>query len=515
MNDRLNPQQIFKNLLMLSLTTYLEYAVYVVTSIVIARTLGPDNYGIYAYAIFLCGLFISVSTHGINLTVTNFAAAAVGKSDPLTGRSIVSKLFRWQVGSIVVVLTLAMIYLVLFTPKELKLDLYFLLAIIAGAVTFKTLFMFLMSVGKGYGNFKVGNIASASASLISLAAIAYLGWHQGSILAFLVVYLIACALSALIAYWLLRRQVFSVPTGHPIEESMSKRLSIATWQSAGSMILVTFSIRSFETLALKAEDVTQVGYFAIATMLSKGIADIIVGVCDRILLPEFSRRLSQSGVEALGAAFISTTRYYWFLGMLMVGLGFCVAVPLVTTLYTPAYLPAGVALKYSLVATGFGALLSPSNAVQIALEDQIHRIYLLVFSLIVSAVGSFALVPKFGLMGAVSSFGITLFVMSFLSYRQTVSALKLRPQFFAIFKITAAAGFALLLTSWIWLQNTIWGAVLSMTLFCFVFTIQTALLKCWSKDELNLAANGLKKLGLVKNDSEFVERMIQQYGRSE
>jgi O-antigen/teichoic acid export membrane protein len=514
MSDRLNPQQLVKNLLLLSLTTYLEYAVYVATSIVIARTLGPDKYAVYAFIIFLCGLLISLSSHGINLTVTNFTAAALGKSNRSLSRSIVSKLLRWQFVSIAVVILSAIAYLVFQPPKELELNLYWLLGLICGAVTFKALFLFLMSVGKGYGNFKVGNVASASASLISLIAIVYLGFHEGSVIAFLTVYLLACILAALLSLWLLREQVFGTPAGHPIDDSMNARLRTGTIQSAGAMILITFSIRSFETMALKSVDLTQVGYFAIAAMLSKGIADVIIGVCDRLLLPEFSRRLAQNGTVSLGEAFSATCKYYWFLGMLLCALGFCVAIPIVTTLYGVAFVPAGQALKWSLVATGFAALLSPSNAVQIALEDQINRIYLLFFSLVVSGVCSLLLVPRWGLDGAIASFGITILIMSSLSYSQTVRALKVTPQYLPMLKLTAAAGISIGITAVIWNQNKIWTAFVSMTLFCILFTILSVVLKCWSQKELQLAEVGLVKLKILKFESPFVEQVIRKFADS-
>jgi O-antigen/teichoic acid export membrane protein len=507
------PRQIFKNLFMLSITTYLEYAVYVVASIWIARTLGAERYGVYSFTIFFCGLLIALAGSGINLSASNFTAAAIGRDDHLQGRRVVSTLLRWQWLCLLVVVSGGLLYIAFLPPKELSSQIVLLSCIVVGAVISKSLFMFFMSVGKGYGKFRVGNIASASSSLISLIAMAYLAYNSGTVMQFLAVYLFSSCLAALLAFFLLRNDLYSAPLAPANDPTAKQRMFKATVESSIVMFLITFSFRTFETMSLKSYNLADVGYFAIAAMLSRGIADVIIGVCDRMLLPEFSRRLAADGPRALGQAFSAVVRYYWFLGMVLCGLGFCTAIPIVVLLYKEPFAPAGNALLWSLVAAGLGSLLSPSNALQITLEDQVKRIYILVFCLLVSAVGSFALVPKFGLMGGVASYFLTTIVMAVFSYNQAVRASGEKFQIRDLSKILISAVLALVLTWPIWRLNTVGSAIVSMSLYCLILSAASIAMRTWTRQELTIVTNALHKTRVLSLSDEKFARFTSRFAK--
>jgi O-antigen/teichoic acid export membrane protein len=491
-------QQLLRNFLLSSLTTYFEYAVYIVSSAIVARTLKPESTGIYTFTVFFCGLMIALANHGISLTVSSFTASAIGRNDSSQARRIAFRLLKWQLFSIAIAFVIGVGYVWLNPPKELQSQLIPLLAITGGSIATKALFAFYAALGKGLGNFRVGNIASACASLISLTIVVYLALNNGQVLDFLWVYFLTCVLSSVVAYWLLRKSLSSSEPSAPLDASMSKRLAVTTAQSALVMILGTLALRSFEMMSLKSINFSEVAYFSVATMLCKGFSDIVIGVCDRMLLPEFSRRLSRDGKAVLGQVFSATVRYYWFLGMLLCGAGVCLAIPLVTTLYSDSFAPAGTALRWSLIATGISALISPANAVQIALEQQGKRIYFLMGSAALSAVGALTLVPYFGLMGAVASFAITIGFMSVFSYFHSMRALQQKHQIKLLLKMLLAAIVSLTFTAPIWWWNTIWSAMVSMPLFVIGLIGLTIYLQCWSKAELTFVFAALVKVGFLK-----------------
>jgi O-antigen/teichoic acid export membrane protein len=64
-----------------------EYAVGLLVSIVIARTLGPADFGVFSYAVWLCGVMYFFANHGVPLTTIRFTADARGRGDLVTARA--------------------------------------------------------------------------------------------------------------------------------------------------------------------------------------------------------------------------------------------------------------------------------------------------------------------------------------------------------------------------------------------------------------------------------------------
>ena len=69
----------------------------IVTSSLIARTLGPDEMGLYAYAVWIGAVLLSVAHGGIPTTMTRFIAEASARGEGTTTRALFTRLLLWQV----------------------------------------------------------------------------------------------------------------------------------------------------------------------------------------------------------------------------------------------------------------------------------------------------------------------------------------------------------------------------------------------------------------------------------
>ena len=73
MQERLS---IIRNAAISSVGTYAEYALGLVTSIWIARALGPTDFGYYSFTVWLCGWMLVASNHALTMSSIKFLAEA-------------------------------------------------------------------------------------------------------------------------------------------------------------------------------------------------------------------------------------------------------------------------------------------------------------------------------------------------------------------------------------------------------------------------------------------------------
>src|SRR5690606_29794999 len=93
-------------------STYVTYALGLLTSILVARTLGPDDFGRYSYIVWLAGMLIAFSNNGITTTAIRFVSESLGRGSPESSRRVHGWLWRRQLFCIALV---AVVFLVV-TP---------------------------------------------------------------------------------------------------------------------------------------------------------------------------------------------------------------------------------------------------------------------------------------------------------------------------------------------------------------------------------------------------------------
>ena len=65
---------VLRSVTIVSLSSYVEFALGLVVSIWIARALGPDDFGRYAFIVWLCSWLITCSNNALTTSSTKFIA---------------------------------------------------------------------------------------------------------------------------------------------------------------------------------------------------------------------------------------------------------------------------------------------------------------------------------------------------------------------------------------------------------------------------------------------------------
>jgi len=144
---------------------------------------------------------------------------------------------------------------------------------------------------------------------------------------------------------------------------------------------------------------------------------LLAGALSSVLLPTMSRAFGKGGTSSVVRMLHESIRYYWFLGLAIAGLGVTVAPGAVRLLYGHQYEAAIPAVIVNLMVAGFVLVSAAFNAFQTSSDNQGDRIRISAMALGVNLVAGLALVPLFGLMGALGSLAITKFASVWFSWR--------------------------------------------------------------------------------------------------
>ena len=493
MSDKL---AMLRNVAIVAFASYVESAIGLLAGIVIARTLGPADYGHYAYAVWLCGVLIMVTNSALSTSSIKFLAELRGADKLDLAHVLVYKLLRWQSLSGMVVLGAFVLYTLVDPKNEWHESYVPMLLITVVAVWARAGFWLRGALGKGFELFGPENIALAMTALLNLVLTATLAWFGAGVIEFFTGYAVLGLVSNMLVRWLLRRTQVAAKRGdlpRPLFVRVRKHLVLTG-------ILITVSVltnRAVEMTLLKQYvGTTAVAYFAIAGALSKGAVDLLAGGLSAVLLPSMARQYGQGGARSLARSLVESARLYWFMGLSIAGLGLTVADGAIHVLYGLRYVEAIPALRWQLLVSGLFVLNGAAAAALTADDRQSDRIVIACSAFVANAVLGYALIPRFGLSGAIASsvltqcFG-TVMTWSF-AFKRTHAKLMYGPMsrlLLAAVLATAASWSFMHALSWAW------AFVPAALLFVVCYLVLSVLLKTWRVSDYDMFAHLIGRAG--------------------
>ena len=105
------------------------------------------------------------------------------------------------------------------------------------------------------------------------------------------------------------------------------------------------------------------GYFALAGTLTKGAVDFLVVGLSAVLLPAMSRTYGSGQGRALANMLAEAIRFYWYLGLLISGIGILVSGDIVTLLYGARYTAAIPAVMVKIVVVAIAGVSAFLNSI--------------------------------------------------------------------------------------------------------------------------------------------------------
>lgn len=491
---------LLRNVALVALAGYVEAAVGLAAGVMIARTLGPADYGNYAFAIWLCGLLIMAGNNAMPTSSIKFLAEARGGERPQDAAALAHRIARWQVASSGAVLTVFVLVMLVYPIDEWHRSLPLMLGITAVAVWARAGFWMRGAIGKGFERFKPEAVALMSTAMLNLLLVGLLAWKHANVAQFFAVYAVLGLFANLMVRVMLRRESVTIAPG-PVPDDVARRLRAHLMLTGVLMLFTAMTTRAVEMTLLKLYETTEtVGYFAIAAALTKGAVDLLAGGMSAVLLPAMSRRFGKGGTDSLASMLGESTRLYWFLGLAVAGLGFTVSEGLVHLLYGARYDAAIPAVMWNLAIAGLTLVNGAAAAVLTASDRQADRIRVVFCTFALNVVLGLYLIPRYGLHGAIASYGLSqLFEMAF-AWWYASRRTRLRLDLATLSRIALAAGIATALshavTGMLHLNLAFIGGA---TTFIVTYATLSVVFRTWRAADFETIANVVSRLGRFGN----------------
>lgn len=508
MNQKPGQLTTLKNVLLITVSTYVSTAMGLLVSTIIARNLDPHAYGQYAYLAWLSGLLVIFSNHGLGISGIRFVSEYLGRGDRETAAQIHAWLAHWlKISALIVTGTFALVcWRIPLAGWETNIAL--LLSIVVVSAWAKSSFLFDISIAKGHKLFHVESITNTVMSLLYAGGVALIAFLNGNLQTYAVFFGVISAMHVVMVKRMMRKSGISQAASHPSADVLA-RVKPHLWWTIMLIAVATLSNKSVEIFLLGVHvGPAEVGYFTIAATLTRGGIELLSSSLTATLMPSMAHAYGSGGMTKVNDILSDAVRHFLFFGLVICGVGTLWAEPGVHILYGERYQPVTVALQVMVLIGGltlpegaFGALLSTT-------DHQRLRASIAGLSLLISAAAAFMLVPRWGLNGALISYGITrtlIFLVTAVSIKLALGA-KLPLRELGRQLIAALTGG---LASWAWVSAwpDAWSHVIAGVVYLVVFLAATVVLGAWrAKDAEILLAIAERKPAWFGRASPHIRR---------
>lgn len=439
MSNRFGAKAMMRSALLMTGSTYVAYAAGLVASTLVARGLGPADYGRYAYLIWLSGVLVLLMNHGLTTSAIRFVSESLGRQDH-TGAQALHRWFQKRQGwSLLVVGGLFLAAVPILKPAgwEGHLVFFALVALVASAT--KAWYLFSISVAKGHGQFGVEASSVSLLSLVNLVGAGVLTMVGVPLEGFMLLFLLVSVAHPVMAMVQLRRADIRKGS-RDCDESLLERVRPHLFWTMVTTFVFAFSNKSAETFLLnKLASAEEVGFFTIAATLTRGGVELLSTGLTTVLMPMMANAFGAGGRDRVNRMAGDAVRYFHFLGLLLTGVGFFWAAPVILAMYGEKYAPTTFVLQMMVIIRGFTLSQAAFSALLSTTDNQRLRAAESVFSVLVSAGMALWLVPRYGLTGAVIAHMVSTAVVFLFSFACVRVVLKVSLPYGDTLRMTAAA----------------------------------------------------------------------------
>ena len=396
--------------------TYVEFVLGLLVTILIARTLGPSDYGLFSYWMRIAAILVIIINAGVSTGVLRFIAEYTANSDDHI-RSLGYKVYAYysRIQIVKIALVLGVFFGVIQEVFGLVVEQQYtlLLLIITVAVALKSYYMFCVGALKGLERFDLLAKISFLALPFNLFLVIVGVYLEASLEFFVWVYLAVSALFLLLAlafiYPLFRKHspVSLVNDFHARSKNYVRVVTFST--VIGALLFGYLEVFYLKTYA----SIEEVGFYNLAYMVANAAIALVPGVYNAILMPRVVKHVSNSQSGDGSPVFVfSIVRHMLMLHLAVSFPAALYAEELVSVLFGEQYIDAAWVMVGLLMANLAKAVIDPTNAFLVSHDKQGRLLSLYAVTLGFSCFSAWALVANFGLLGAMCSYALTLSVLT-------------------------------------------------------------------------------------------------------
>ncbi len=487
-----------RNTLFSSIGIYTEYFLGMLASILIARYMGPSDYGVYGLVIWLSGLGVALSNAGVASATIKFVAELRGSQQPQLLRPLLRHLRIIQHSAMTLILIVgALVFYFAGHALAPELDRpVFLLLLVA--IALRAPYMLNIAVAKGFEDFRATATIAAIAAPLNLLMVLAAFVMKVSIQGFVLVYAMSGLAFYLVSRWQIRGLLPPPAASHsgPLPGLLSSRLHAYLSIVAVSMVVMFFSSSEVEVLFLNLwASAADAGNFRVAYQLASSATLLVPGVVAAVLLPMMARSLGESTDKAR-ERFLAYTSYLLILAAPLAAFGAALAPQVVLLLFGANYGPAGTVLAWCLGTCAFVSAGAGASSLLLSADRQGSLLLLAVACGVLKVSVGALLAARFGLHGAIVAFMLVGALNLGGTVWLAVRVCQARLPWSHYLRIIAAGAVstlpALAAAHWLPLLPALLLGGIGLVL---VYAAATLLLRCWNASDLEYMHELLLRLG--------------------
>ena len=415
MNTResnLRQSKVVRNLLVANSSNYIEYFFGLMVSMLIARSLGPSEFGTYVFLIWLVSIAVAFANEGLSLSVTKHIAEVNSDVDQPDASTIIHYFEHNHRNRILIVmgpLALAAFWNSHWEEYGYQFGAFVTVAL-AVCFYFRARHMLRISTFKGQEKFWGVAIGPYMVTPVNLISTIVLFYMDAPLWMYLLQYLIVSFGFFLCTRWFLIKR-----SGYRGKESKEKshnayfdRVRTYNRYITPSAILTYLMASQTEIYFLNAFSSSEsVAFFNVGFLLATAIATLVPGIINMVLLPMVSRSMSE-GVSVVRKIVEDTLRYQLYLNFLVIGPTILYADDVVGFLYGDEYSAAAQPFLYMVFIYCASNFVSAFNSYLLSANEHKLIFKVSVIGAILGILFDVVLIYFYGLDGAIVALALTM-----------------------------------------------------------------------------------------------------------
>jgi O-antigen/teichoic acid export membrane protein len=400
----------FSNTMFSSVSIYVEYFLGMITSVFIARYMGPSDFGVYGLIIWLSGLGISLINGGFPSGVIKFAAELRGAGRLDLTAVLVALMRRMQRVALLLILVVSALVFFAFGTRLVPDINTVAFGLLLLSVALRAPYMLNVSVAKGFENFRATAVMAAIGAPFNLGLIIAAVLLHAPLEGFIAAYALTGLAFFVVSVWQTRGIVPPLDPAAALPPELLSRIYRYVSYVIVMMVVSFLSASGVEVLFLNLWDTSAAaGHFRAAYQLAFAAALLVPGAFAATMLPLMARSLSENAQTAR-RRFIASTLYLLLMAAPLAAYGVVFSSTIIEVLYGAAYKPAGPALAWLLAACCFVSMSAGASSFLISADRQGTALILMLINGVIKVTLGAFLTARFGLSGAIASFIIAVLV---------------------------------------------------------------------------------------------------------
>ena len=511
-------QKIAKGTSIVFIGTIIGMLLGFVSRIIIVRYITQSEYGIYALALVLVSIFVTISTLGLREGSTRYIAYFRGKNEEGKVRGIISSslkiaLITSIIFSLILFLLADLISMNIFHSSELSTP----LKIFSAAIPFTVLIGIFTSLFRGFDrvepNVYFQNILRSILFILFLVTVALLGLSfLGVLYAYLASIAITCIAFALYAIKKLPLSTFPVKKEADAATSMNP--------IGKELLLFSFPLLAVAILGMVMNwtDTLMLGYFKTPDVVGlyngalplAHLIPIALTSAGFIYVPIVSGLYSKKLMEEIGKTYQVLTKWIFSVTIPLFFILFLFPETVLNSLFGVNYIQAAPALRILAFGFMFHAFLGLNGLSLMVMGET--RFLMLVSSsgAISNVVLNAALIPSFGIVGAAFASLLSYCMVNILCSTKLYKLSMIHP---FTRNYVKPLGISIVLLTLIYaftsyLKIEFWMLPLLVSLFLFGYGLLLLLTRSFDREDIDMILAIEKKTGV---DAEPIKRILRRF----